>query len=74
MTIYQEIQAERRRQDEKWGGPQHDDQHEPKDWITYLAKHLGRAVTPHPGVFREQMVIVAALAIAALEYFDRRWS
>lgn len=71
-AIFEEIVLERERQDAEWGGPPHDDSHEATDWIAYLAKHLGRAVTLEPEVFRRQMVIVAALAVAAVEWCGRR--
>lgn len=66
--IHDEIEAERERQAEKWGGDDHDDFHEPAMWIALIAKHSGRAMN---GDFREQMIRVAALAVAAVEVCDR---
>lgn len=43
----------------------------PAEWIARLAKHLGRAVSTDPEVYRRQLVIVGALALAALEAYDR---
>lgn len=73
-SILDEIRDERDQQDAQWGGAGHDDQHTNFDWICYLTKHVGRAVQwPFdPAVFRRQMVIVAALAVAAIEWCDRR--
>ena len=73
MTIYDEIEAERISQDQKWGGASHDDTHNSHDWICYITKHLGKAVT-YPWnhlTFRQQMVRIAALAVAAIEWCDR---
>lgn len=73
-TIFEEIKAERAVQDAKWGGPEHDDQHTNFDWLAYIVKHLGRAVQwPFdPAIFKRQLVIVAALAVAAIEWTDRK--
>ena len=68
------VADERARQDEKWGGPAHDDQHTSHDWIAYIVRYSGRAVTYGPFDvlrFREHMVQVAALAVAAAEWADR---
>ena len=72
--IFEEIRAERAAQDAKWGGSGHDDTHSNFDWIAYMVKHLGRAVQwPFdPAMFKRQMVIVAALAVAAIEWAERR--
>ena len=71
-AIYREITAEREKQDSIWGGPDHDRVHTSHDWIAYISKHLGRAVhwpwTPEK--FRQQMTIVAAIAVAAIEWVD----
>ncbi len=71
--IVLEILSERYRQDEKWGGPGHDDQHGPHNWIAYIVRHAGRAVMwPWDrSLFRKQMVKVGALAIAAIEWAGR---
>ena len=74
MSIYDEIAAERKKQDEKWGGPNHDDTHDSYDWIAYVTKHMGKAVLwPFDqSIYRKQMVCVAALAVAAIESIDRK--
>jgi hypothetical protein len=71
QTIYAAIEAERAYQDEKWG-TDFDVANTPNDWVTYITKYLGQAVTmPWDGKrFREQMLKVAALAVAALEQED----
>ena len=73
-AIFREVVIERERQDRIWGGPDHDVIHTSNDWIAYLTKHVGRAVfwpwTPEK--FRQQMVIVAALAVAAIEWSETK--
>lgn len=76
--IFQEIQAERIYQDEKWGGSEHDDQHEANDWIAFIICWTGKAFhccEEHPinlRMFRQNMIKVAALAVAAIEWVDRK--
>ena len=67
------VTKEREQQDARWGGPSHDDGHTSRDWIAFIAKHLGRAVTwPFDAErFKRQMVIIAALAQAAYESIAR---
>lgn len=43
-NVYDEIKAERDRQDAQWGGPDHDDRHTMLDWPAYITKQLGRYV------------------------------
>jgi len=73
-VLFQEIEDERNKQDAKWGGPTNDELHSSWDWIAFITKHTGKAVMwPWDGpLFRYQMVRVAALAVAAIEWFDRR--
>lgn len=70
--IYREITLEREKQDRVWGGPNHDRVHTSHDWVAYIVKHVGRAVfwpwTPEK--YRQQMIIVAALAVAAIEWVE----
>jgi hypothetical protein len=71
-AIFRQIAIEREKQDRLWGGADHDRVHKSHDWVAYITKHVGRAVfwpwTPEK--FRQQMVIVAALAVAAVEWID----
>lgn len=71
--VIEQVRAERHRQDEKWGGPPHDDEHSSQDWVAFIVRHLGRAVMwPFNGhQFRQAMIRVAALAVAAVEWHDR---
>lgn len=53
----------------------HDDEHTPGDWTRFIVRHLGRAEQAiedgHPYDWRESMLRVAALAVAAIESHDR---
>ncbi len=75
--IYAEIERERNRQDEKWGGPKHDDTKGVRDWVSYIVVYLGKAVDNDSkwgrdlSISRIGLVKVAALCVAALESFDR---
>ena len=66
--ILEEVRRERDRQDEKYGGADHDDSHYPGDWCLILSKYLGRAaaetIDAEPdAAFRDNMIKVAAVAI-----------
>lgn len=72
-TVYDEILAERDRQDAKWGGPTHDDAYSQENWLNYIASHNVRAaMSENPFVYRKQLVRIAALAVAAVESCDRK--
>ena len=68
--ILDEIKAERMEQDKQWGGPSHDDHHTTTDWMRYITYQAQQSVNPNE--FRERMVKVAALAVAAIESYDRK--
>jgi len=70
--ILEEIAAERTRQDEKWGGPEHDDEHSIDDWECFILEHLNRVQGYDDAHGRKQLIRVAALAVAAIESLDRR--
>jgi len=79
MSIYDEIAQERKRQDEMWGGPAHDDLHDYYDWQKFREKYEGEIV--NAGVQatmekirlsrREALIKIAALAVAQIESIDR---
>lgn len=78
QTILEQIAAERGRQDANWGGPDHDDGHERRDWLSFIVEHVDRAkkVIPRRGPqdldeHRNQLVQIAALAVAAIQAHDR---
>lgn len=68
----QEIANERARQDQKWGGPEHDDDHNTFDFIVFIQAYLIKAefsTSTEEG--RRRLIQVAALAVAAVESIDR---
>ncbi len=76
--ILQEIREERARQNEKWG-ENHDDEHFPNDWAILVSHYSTSSVfvPTEDGEFdgekyRKQMVKAAALAVAAVESYDRQ--
>lgn len=77
-----DVRKERRRQDQKWGGPEHDDEHTVADWVYYIrneANYEGYRDSPNPELAaranrhnaRQRLIRIAALAIAAVESIDR---
>lgn len=71
-----EVDAERTRQDEKWGGAEHDDSHTTAEFVQLIEDYAGWARTMSGmgshGKARRRLVQVAALALAAVEVLDRR--
>lgn len=76
--IFEGIEAERERQDRKWGGKVHDDAHSRRDWVAFIVRQLGHAEARSNNVgmgdYNYAMVKVAALAIAAIESTHRRFN
>lgn len=64
-----EVETECERQDVKWGGPKHDDQDTLAEW----AQHIRTRLDGNKDHFRQHMIEIAALAIAAVESFDRQY-
>lgn len=72
---YGDVVAERQRQDAKWGGPEHDDQHSPDEWLGFIQeKWAGAHESLTADEYRYQLVQIAALAVAAIESLDRKMS
>ena len=71
--IFNEINRERTRQETELWGPEVDDKNTVNDWIAYITAYAGEGYAhPSDGVkFRQAMVKVAALAIAAIEAGER---
>ena len=69
--VLDEIAAERARQDAKWGEQNH---HE-TIWLAILAEEVGEAAAAalqeRKDGYRAEMMQVAAVAVAAIESFDR---
>lgn len=71
--VFDDIDAERREQNAQWGGEEHDDEHIAAEWCGFIAYQCRQMVKPQ-GLrkARARMVKIAALAVAAIESFDRR--
>jgi uncharacterized protein YcbK (DUF882 family) len=73
--IFAEIAAERVRQDKQWGA-MHDDEHVASDWYAFRNRFEHRALTSmaymNPNIQRENVVKIAALAVAQIESLDRQ--
>lgn len=69
------VAAERKRQDDKWGGAAHDDQHSTASFVQLIEDYAGWARTMagmnSPAKARNRLIQVAALAVAAVESIDR---
>ena len=67
--ILLEVVEEREKQDKRWGGSKHDDKHLFSDWIFFIGDYLkGRRGKN----YRDRMIKIAALAVAAVESYDRK--
>lgn len=75
-SIIVEIANERARQDALWGND-FDDKNTANDWGQFIVNYLGKATYDgrkkeySPEKFRKNMLIVATLAVAAVEAVDR---
>lgn len=78
LNIISDIVAERDRQDEKWGGAEHDDNHNTIDFCWFIKNYTGWAAQMSamnsPDKARNRLIQVAALAVAAVESIDRKGS
>ena len=74
FDILAQVQFERSRQDQKWGTPNH----YPETWLAILMEEVGEAAQAMLERrlidYRHEMVQVAAVALAALESYDRNES
>lgn len=79
-TVILQILEERTAQDSKWGGPDRDDEHTRRQWIGFIEDHAKRARKATPlanarrgdlAEYRQQLVEIAAIAVAAIEAHDR---
>ena len=80
--IFDEIAEERKDQDEQWGGPEHDDQHEFFDFNRYIRKQgcsldhceevETNSIETNRLMARKHFIKIAALAVAAVESIDRK--
>ncbi len=73
-SVLHEVAAERSRQDRKWGGPHHDDQHAFTDFREFIVSRLDLAGLQRVDQLSERrrlLVQVAALSVAAIDHVDR---
>jgi hypothetical protein len=72
--IADNIRAERARQDDQWGGPEHDDEHNSADWMSFIERQLYAMVGYRDLADdrRQRFVKIAALSVAAIESIDRK--
>ncbi len=71
-SILQEISQERDHQNLQWGIT-HDNYLRLRDWIAFIIRYLGRASEESVDRkdFRDYMIKVASVAVAAIESLDR---
>lgn len=73
--VLTEVRFERQMQDQKWGGPEHDDNHLIADWVRYIEYRIESLNgVPRTGNSdpRQDFREIAALAVAAMESIDRK--
>lgn len=69
LMAFRDVSAERNRQDAQWGGPSHDDLHDPVDWARLIEHQADWSREQEP---RRRFVKIAALAVASIESIDRK--
>ena len=73
--VFVDVAKELTCQDERWT-QEFDSKHTMNDWVSFITRYVGKAVPMrepndlHIKVFRDNMIKVAALAIAAVETLD----
>jgi len=70
--VLAEVKAERKHQDEVWGGPEHDDEHATARWYELINERFFDPGRTSPQQTRRLFIEIAALAVAAVESLDRR--
>lgn len=69
----QDTNKRRVEQDGRWGGLDHDDHHDELDWQSFIEKQVKDAANADSSdQWRDRMVDIGALALAAIEWADRR--
>ena len=70
--FFEEMTKEREYQIQKWGN-EFDAKNTPNDWVCYIAKYLGQAVTLpwNASVFQTALIKVATLCMAAYEWCEK---
>lgn len=80
QSIYDEITIERNYQIKKWGNANDDTKNSPWHWVTYIISYASRWQAGEWAPlsyrtcksFRACMITVAAIAVAAVESYDRQ--
>jgi len=79
QVISAQIDAERGRQNQQWGGAHHDNGHSRRVWTSLIGEHVDRAMklarsrsASSGDSFRHRLVVTAALCVAAIEAHDRK--
>ena len=80
-AIFDEIDTERKRQDDLWGH-EFNDKNTPNDWVTFIVRYLSIAADDRPlkreggrGYaihYRLNLIKAATIVVAALEAYDRQ--
>ena len=72
--LFAQIDAEIERAAAKWGGAEGDDRLEHLTWLRLIDEHRIRATRHGAGddEYRHELVVIAALAVAAIEALDRK--
>jgi hypothetical protein len=72
QRVIEDVENERLHQEEKWGVI-NDDHNTLEDWSIYMQQYLLKAsgAAPNSSSQRQRLLQVAALAVAAVESFDR---
>ena len=74
LALQAQLEILKERDDQRLEFPEaEDDALTPAEWIARIVKHLGRAVTLDRRQYRRTLVVVGALALAAIESYDRRY-
>lgn len=70
--VLEEVLNERKKQDHLWG-PEHDDKHSTAEFLNFIQEYSSRCEQEScDEEARKRLIQIAALAIAAVESFDRR--
>ena len=70
--VISEIVARCAKNDEQWGGHEHDDRHLPEDWVQFI-DHQIFEIEAGDRKFRDRMIKIASLVIQAVESYDRKY-
>ena len=67
---------ERGNQDAVWGGPEHDDLHDPRDWVHFIRVYATKAKMEdsksNHSKYKHRMIQIIALGVSAILSFNRK--